>query len=231
MNRGWLVVCTAAALFVLLFIPPVAQDEAFHRFADDRTITGIPNFWNVLSNLPFFAIGIAGLVKSGTTADRALFAGVLLTGFGSGFYHLAPSDARLVWDRLPMAIIFMAFTAIAMEWTEGLGLLLSFGVGSVVLWRFTGDLRLYGIAKFGPILLMLPALVSPTVWPLRKRQYILAVVSLFAIAQWFELENRLIAAALPLSLHTIKHLVAGLATWFLLQWRSAACGEPAVRVA
>ena len=41
-----------------------------------------------------------------------LFAGILLTAFGSSWYHLAPSNDSLMWDRLPMSIIFAAFISI-----------------------------------------------------------------------------------------------------------------------
>ena len=40
-----------------------------------------------------------------------LFEGVALTALGSGYYHLAPDNARLVWDRLPMTIGFMGLLA------------------------------------------------------------------------------------------------------------------------
>jgi hypothetical protein len=76
----------AAALAVLsffLFVPPIAQDETYHFFADNRTVWSIPNFWNVVSNVPFAVIGILGLWKLRASFDRALFAGVLLTCCGS----------------------------------------------------------------------------------------------------------------------------------------------------
>ena len=45
----------------LLLLPPISQDQSYHQFADQRTLLGVPNFWNVVSNLPFIAIGAAGL--------------------------------------------------------------------------------------------------------------------------------------------------------------------------
>ena len=91
-----------------LFVPPIAQDETYHLFADSRLIWSIPNFWNVASNLPFAIVGILGLWKLHGILNRVLFTGVLLTFLGSAYYNLAPSDARLVWDRLPMTLVFMA---------------------------------------------------------------------------------------------------------------------------
>ena len=40
-----------------------------------------------------------------------VFIGLLLTAFGSSYYHLSPIKERLVWDRLPMTIAFMAMVA------------------------------------------------------------------------------------------------------------------------
>src|SRR5215468_12296437 len=98
-----------ASMLGLLLLPPIAQNQHYHDFADQRTILGIPHFWNVVSNLPFIAIGAAGLWQSRRDpAIIALFLGILLTGFGSAYYHLDPNDSTLFWDRLPMAISFMA---------------------------------------------------------------------------------------------------------------------------
>src|SRR5207245_1561492 len=96
------------------------------RFADERTLLGMPNCLNVVSNVPFVFIGVWGLWwigHNGTTSAAAfrepserwpfvlLFFGVTLTGFGSSYYHWQPDNDRLVWDRLPMSIAFMSFFA------------------------------------------------------------------------------------------------------------------------
>jgi hypothetical protein len=41
----------------LLGLPPIVQDQNYHDFADQRTLFGIPHFWNVISNIPFIGIG------------------------------------------------------------------------------------------------------------------------------------------------------------------------------
>ena len=33
----------------LLLLSPIPQDQNYHQFADQRTIFGIPNFWNIVS--------------------------------------------------------------------------------------------------------------------------------------------------------------------------------------
>lgn len=42
-------------------LEPISQDIKYHLFTDQRTILNIPNFWNVLSNLPFLLVGALGL--------------------------------------------------------------------------------------------------------------------------------------------------------------------------
>ena len=109
-------VLMVASLAGLLLLPPISQDQNYHDFADQRTILGIPHFWNVVSNLPFIAVGVAGIRHAHRDpAIFVLFLGILLTGFGSSYYHLDPNDHTLFWDRLPMSISFMAILAMAVE--------------------------------------------------------------------------------------------------------------------
>ena len=94
-----------ASLLGLFLLPPIIQNQNYHDFADQRTLLGIPNFWNVVSNIPFIGIGAVGLWQFGRSqATMLLFLGIFLTGFGSAYYHLEPSDQTLFWDRLPMAM-------------------------------------------------------------------------------------------------------------------------------
>ncbi len=100
-----------------MLLPPIAQDPAYHDFADRRGLLGIHNFLDVTTNLVFLAVGIAGVVlcawRKGIGARwawLACFFGVALVCFGSGYYHLNPNDDTFVWDRLPMSIGFMALS-------------------------------------------------------------------------------------------------------------------------
>src|SRR4051812_18029238 len=107
-------------LFTLILIAafllhgPVAQYAHYHQFADTRTLFGLPNAADVLSNLGFALVGLWGLLclwpKRRSAALAAGWPGyclflvtLILTAAGSSYYHLAPDDARLVWDRLPIA--------------------------------------------------------------------------------------------------------------------------------
>jgi ABC-type branched-subunit amino acid transport system permease subunit len=105
-----------ASLAALLLLPPILQDQSYHSFANERTLLGIPNFWNVVSNLPFIAVGAVGLRQFyRDPATLVLFLGVFLTGFGSSYYHWNPNDETLFWDRLPMTLCFMAILAVVVE--------------------------------------------------------------------------------------------------------------------
>src|SRR6187401_3037436 len=80
----------------LLPLPPLLQNQDYHQFADQRQLLGIPNFWNVVSNLPFIAVGAVGLLRFHRDLTTfVLFSGIFLTGFGSSYYHLNPSDVTL----------------------------------------------------------------------------------------------------------------------------------------
>jgi hypothetical protein len=205
---------TLLGLLLATMIPAILQDQRYHDFADRRTLLGIPNFWNVVSNLPFAVVGLLGLRAFRDLPSRVLFTGIFLVAFGSAWYHLAPDDARLVWDRLPMTVAFMSLLAIALgarTWT--LAALVACGIASIVWWRVTGNLAPYVVIQFGPILILLILMIGGRargLWP---------VVLFYALAKVAELEDADVYSAIPLSGHTLKHLLASGATWFIFRWR------------
>lgn len=108
MGRRWRVIvflCVSAAVIsAALFLPRIAQAQSYHDFADQRSLAGIPNFGNVVSNVAFLVCGVYGIIvtlrRRRTFVDRrevvayfVLFAGLLLTAFGSGYYDLHPDNA------------------------------------------------------------------------------------------------------------------------------------------
>ena len=215
----------AASLGALLLLPPIAQDQSYHRFADERTLLGVPNFWNVVSNLPFIAVGAAGLQQFyRNPATLVMFVGVLLTGFGSSYYHWNPNDGTLFWDRLPMTLCFMAILALFVEERVNarfgaalLWPLLATGILSLLLWRWTGDLRLYGWVQFFPAI-ALPLLL--VLFPPRYTGtfYWLIAGLLYAIAKLFELADHAVYSSFIFSGHTLKHLFAAAACFAILRY-------------
>jgi hypothetical protein len=155
-----------------------------------------------------------------------LFVGVGLTALGSGYYHWQPNNERLVWDRLPMAVSFMAFFAstiverIRIEagvWL--LGPLVLLGVGSVVNWRQTDDLRLYAVVQFYPL-----AMIPIMLWFCPPRYtgtgYIWGALGWYVLAKVLELhavDHGIYALSHVVSGHTLKHLAAAAgAFWMFL---------------
>lgn len=221
-----LVCLMAISLIGLLLLPPIPQDQGYHDFADQRTLLGVPNFWNVVSNVPFIAVGAVGLRQfHRDPLTILLFLGILLTGFGSAYYHLDPSDRTLFWDRLPMAISFMAILAVAV--TERVNAragavllwpLIAIGVFSLLLWRWTGDLRLYVWVQF------FPCLALPLIFLLFPPQYggtfyWLIAAALYALAKLLEFyDSAIYSAGSMLSGHTLKHLAAAAACVTLLRY-------------
>jgi len=244
-------VVTMAAVFLA---PPVAQSLSFHHFADDRPIWGIPNFGNVMSNLPFVLIGTygIGMVAAAPVSGAIrsiyliLFAGVLLTGLGSAYYHWHPDNDTLVWDRIPMTIVFMSFLCATLSElaSRPLGMrllvpLVALGVGSVLWWHYTetmghGDLRLYFWVQFYPMLaigLLLWWYYTPAVK--RILPILLWIVIWYVIAKVFEQLDFPIYRLLGISGHSLKHLAAAVSTWyfvvlFRVQYLNAAVAGSAV---
>jgi hypothetical protein len=236
-----------AALAGLLLHGPVPQPAAYHDFADARPGLGLANAADVLSNLPFLVVGLVALVaaaRAGGDAaplprwERGAFAaygaGVLLTSVGSAYYHLAPDDARLVWDRLPMAVAFGPFCSLVLGERAGARLgrlslapLLAIGAGGVLHWAWTlsrapgGDLRVLLWAKFVPVVAAaLFVLLVPE--PRGTRRPLLLSIGLFALATALEALDRPTYEATGglVSGHTLKHLAAAAAAACLVAWFS-----------
>jgi len=216
-----------AALAGIMALPPIAQDPMYHAFADRRGLIGISGFFNVATNLAFLAVGIAGIglcarQRHGLGARRAwiaCFIGVALVSLGSGYYHLAPDDGTLVWDRLPMSIVFMALSvAVLSEYVNPrlekylLVPAIALGLASVIAWRYTGDLRLYVLVQFLP-LLMLPAVLFLYNRPGQDRGYLLASLAIYMVAKLAEYYDGAIFTLTGeiISGHSLKHLLAAAA--------------------
>lgn len=246
-KRAALVGGLALAAFVaMVFVPPIPQDPKYHDFADKRGCCGVPNFADVVSNVPFAVVGVIALAwlrRRDLVGPRAPFAsraerrawaivsfGCLLTGFGSAYYHWAPGNETLFWDRLPMTICFMSLFAIQIM--ERISLragsqlivpLVVFGACSILMWRWTefrgkGDLRLYALVQFYPML-AIPLMLA--IFPPRyNRTFDLVIVLLWYIAaKAFENWDRPIFMLLggAVSGHTLKHLAAGAGMAWLLR--------------
>lgn len=175
-------VFTIGCIVAALLLPPMAQPLAYHEFVDQRTLLGVENFMNVVSNAAFVLAGLAGFLvlrrapaafehPSERLAYLVFFAGLALTGAGSWYYHLDPNNETLFWDRLPMTIAFAGLVSaqIAERIGPRIGValllpMLAVGAASVFYWIATeragvGNVLPYailqGYAMFGVLLLAL----------------------------------------------------------------------------
>ena len=233
-----LIAIVVVSLLSLFFVEPLSQDLAYHSFADSRTIWGITNFFDVTSNLPFLFACVTGLSYTFTHWNSqaawswlVLFLSIFLVAVGSSYYHLNPNNETLTWDRLPMALGFMAlFVMVLSDYVSPelgnwlLAPMCLLGVFSVVYWHLTDDLRLYAWVQYVSmgILLIVIALYKPNTFQTKYLVYAFIFYTLSKITEYFdgvifELSQDLLSG------HTIKHLLAGVATYFfymLLRYRN-----------
>jgi len=195
------------------------QDPGYHNFADKRAFFGVPNFWNVISNIPFLVVGLMSW-----TRKRVYALGLIVTAFGSGLYHWNPNNATLIWDRVGIVIVAGALVSLLVEEYAGgyarISLIVAevVGIVSLILWYATGDLRLYGIVQFFPGLLII---ALPLVFrPMNKAHGLLALVLFFyAIAKLCETYDGQIYHQLQVvSGHTLKHIASAASTAAVWLW-------------
>ena len=211
----------------MFILGPIPQDIAYHNFADDRAFFGIPNFFNVISNLPFIIIGLWGIAVAKNLKDKedqwinyTLFTGFFLLTFGSGYYHIMPNNETLVYDRICMVIIFMSFFAFFIYKciSKPAGYKAHFvlniiGILTVFYWIVTeragnGDLRWYAMVQFFPLVAipLILSLYKSTYSPVKQIVFIFFYFALAKLAENYDEEIFKITTG-NISGHTIKHLV------------------------
>jgi hypothetical protein len=216
----------AVSLAVLAVVPKIPQDQAYHLFADQRMLVGIPNFWNVVSNIPFLVVGALGLARfRNDTATTVLFFGFFLTGIGSAYYHWDPNDGTLFWDRLPMTISFAAIFSLVVKERIGARIgaillwpMLALGAAGLLAWLWIDDLRLYFWTQFFPGLVLIALFV---LYPARytHAHYWLIAAGLYALAKIFEFTDyAMYSLGHLLSGHTLKHFSAAAACFVILAY-------------
>ena len=232
MHSRWrvalLIFAAAISLAAVGRLAPIPQDLSYHNFVDSRSFLQIPNFLNVATNLPFLVVWILGLAATRSSrpariAWSAMFLGVMMVAFGSGYYHLSPSSAALVWDRFPMAVGFMGLlVALLTEYVNPklerylLMPAILIGVSSVLYWHLTNDLRFYLWVQFFPFLVLLFLMFGMRG---RDRIYLLAAIGFYSLAKITEIydtESFSLTMGM-ISGHSIKHLLAASGAYAIYQ--------------
>ena len=234
----WLFVAGYGAVLLLLYlaIGPLRQTSAYHQFIDVRVWCGVPRFGDVLSNgvillSGLFAATLFAVTRRDSPAGKTdrifivFIIGVIATAVGSSFYHWAPSDARLVWDRLPMTIVLQASLALVIANRFGavigekfLGVLLPLSALSVVWWATRGDLLPYMVIRVGAGLCVIVVLLRGFSW--RADRWFVLALALDPLLTWFEHHDSDVFwwTEQLVSGHTVKHVLAGVALACVCLW-------------
>jgi hypothetical protein len=249
-GRAWstwrgrtLLLITIACVVAALALPAMPQPLSYHAFADCRTLFGITNFFNVVSNLPFLIAGAWGLALifrgGGHFLDAreqlpylVFFLGALLTFFGSSYYHLAPDNLRLVWDRLPMTLGFSGLVAAALSERVDLGFglrslwpLLALGVFTVLFWYGTeragaGNVMPYGVYQGWSVLVIVLLIALFPATRYSDGRFLAWAAVWYGLAKVFETFDLQIYRMLGgvLSGHSVKHVLAAIGV-FAIVWQ------------
>lgn len=249
----------AVAACIAILCPRVAQDPAYHHFADHRPLLGIPNFGDVATNLPFALAGLLGLIAlrrlrmTDASAVRlatpdawclgTMFVGLIVTAFASAYYHWNPNNATLVSDRMGLTVAFTGFMATLLGERLGarvgavvLGPLVAAGVASVLYWSWTesngsGDLRPYAFVQFFP-LLALPYLALAFPARFLPTRDLFISMGWYALAKLLELLDRPVFTfdGGAISGHTLKHLAAAMGAYWIVHVLRRAAMMPSARL-
>lgn len=227
-------IVTVGIVVLMLAYGVIEQPADYHDFADHSRWAGVPHAADVLSNFGFAVVGLWGwwqlsaqrqhpAIRAGWFGYRLLLIGLILTAAGSAYYHLAPDDYRLIWDRLPIALAcagllagVRAETVARHDARSEAAVLALLAVASVAWWYFTGlrgwgDLRPYLLLQILPILLV-PLWQALHGSDRRDRLWFGAALAVYVLAKVAELnDHALLLASAAISGHTLKHLLATLA--------------------
>ena len=226
---AWIVGFTVVAVVAAFVVPPVSQPLDYHNFADARTMLGVPRFLDVVSNLSFLLVGVIGLAivalrrdAFATAPERwpyiVFFVGLALTCAGSGFYHLAPDNGRLVWDRLPITTTLAGLLVSQIGDRVNVRLAntllipaIVIGAASAWYWHMTDNLVPYLVAQiYAAVATFLIALLFPSRYT--HGYYIYWAFAWFVMSKVTESYDEQIYKALGfVSGHTLKHLSAAAA--------------------
>ena len=252
-KQVWMIIGTVAAIYGLLrlIFGPLPQDPTYHQFADTRIHLGnIPHVGDVLTNLTILAAGLFGLalrtrmtvVPEERAAVNMLIAASILTALGSAYYHWAPANATLVWDRIPITMVLMAILALIMADRvhplfahHALWPFTALGTASAILWGLSeamgqGDLLLYLIVRIGAgaAIVLLLVLRQPRHTGTRWLVAALACEIVMAFFERFDHEVFRSTGEL-VSGHNMKHVMAGVALASVFWWlraRTTRAGKP-----
>lgn len=234
-DRRMPVAVTVGAAAVMLFYGPLHQFESFNQLADHSVLGGIHHAGDVISSGGYAIVGLFGIltllpnrlhpsIRSGWAGYSLFLFSLILTALGSAYYHLSPSDGRLVWDRLPIALCCAGLLAAVRAESRRLPtsvpatvVLAGCAIASVIWWRVSefagdgGDLRPYLLLETLPLALI-PLWQAIYDVPYADRVWFGSALGLYIVGKSAQaLDFHIQARVGWISGHTIWHLLAAAA--------------------
>ena len=187
--------------------------KSYHNFVDKRKFMGVNNTMNVLSNLFFLYPTIYLLMKQ--NKDKTKFLALIIFGLAitSAYYHLKPSNHTIFMDMV--FVVSLNTFVLSYFVDENLGYLMGIlGIGSVVVWNLTNDIRPYALLQIGILIFCCFKLYETP-----AQDYILPIIGMgisvrlveMLDSQIYKLTNKLISG------HTLKHILATLQIYIVIQ--------------
>lgn len=187
---------------------------SYHNLADTRKLLNVKNGYNVISNLAVFAPTLYLLQKHNlNTKNKILAFHISLIALTSTYYHLYPTNARIVWDMLSIATTHAVVLSYFVEEKIAITLYL-FSIISVIYWSLYNDLRPYILLLVGIPLYIILQIYNDE----RVKQYIIPLIISGVFARYaeyndsniFKITNKTISG------HTLKHLSAGISLYLTI---------------
>ena len=181
----------------------IKKQIAYNNFVDCRTCYNIKNYYNVISNLIFV---IGGLYHINSDILLCIFS--ILVCIGSSYYHYNPNMNTLLYDRLPMLLSFVYLILLRIELNLFEQIIIVFySIYSILKWKLLLDLVPYATIQLTMIIYWL-------IFPSYNMQYAIIFYIMAKICEDYDykiyiLTNKIISG------HTIKHILAGLALFFI----------------
>ena len=155
---------------------------SYHNLADTRKLLNVKNGYNVLSNLAVFAPTLYLLQKHNlNTKNKILAFHISLIALTSTYYHLYPTNARIVWDMLSIATTHAVVLSYFVEEKIAITLYL-IAIISVIYWSLYNDLRPYILLLVGIPLYIILQIYNDE----RVKQYIIPLIISGLFARYAE---------------------------------------------
>lgn len=241
-RQVWLIIAGVVVLYGLLrlMLGPIPQDPSYHLLADTRVFLGVvPRAGDVLTNLAILAAGLFGLAlrprmtvaPEERAAVNVLIAATLLTTLGSAYYHWAPANATLVWDRLPLAIILVSVLVLVMAGRlhplfarHGIWPLTALAAAGVIVWGVSeamgkGDLLLYLIVRVGAGIAIALLVILRRPRHTGTKWLVFALLCELVMGALERSDHEIFRLTGGwVSGHSLKHVMVGIALGFVFWW-------------